>query len=356
MTGIQYPEAWSKPYRRVHIGDAQREESYYCFGCNSSMVVKKGAIKTHHYAHKADLVTCDPDTALHEASKMNIAEGFVGAVEVGGRYFLCFPCSRCRAVISVNVALPDAGVASERSIVTGTRSDLVFTWPDGHDRIIVEIEVTHGLEDSTRQRYEESKLPVMTLKVSSWASLPSLRKEVIASSTLNIKDTFCKDCKQREQEYYNRLERYKKMLVKMTPGHYQSPTQLQPIFRDKYSSAFYPRVEKKIRHYARRLVDLGFVQQPSRPTLFAYKVGGWSIYADLDSTEVLRIWEVDCVPAIYGFPLDRSCRECLLTAVGTLLEQSDIPYRRHFEDTTGHIDCCGDLLEAENTRTGDAYK
>ena len=305
------------------------------------MVVKKGAIKTHHFAHKAEHVQCDPDSALHEAAKLNIVEGFLKAVESGTTYSLCFHCSQCEAVISVNVAEPGAGVASERSIVVDTRSDLVFTRPDSSARVIVEIEVTHGIEDPTRKLYEESKLPVLTLKVSSWDSLPSLRKRVMASSTLNVLDTVCKKCKQQEREYRDRLAGYRMMLSGMRRGHYHSPTQLQPILRDKYGAVLYPHVQNKIWRYAQRLIDLGFVQQSSRPTLFAYKIEGWRILADLDSTEVLRIWDVDCVPALYAFPMDRSCRECLLTAVGALLEQNAIPHRRHFEDRIGHVDCVG---------------
>ena len=269
---------------------------------------------------------------------MNIVEGFLIAVESGRSYPICFSCSRCMKVVKVNVALPGAGVATERSIVRDTRSDLVFTKPDGSARVIVEIEVTHGLEETTRQRYEESNLPIMTLRVSSWDSLPRLRNQVMASSTLNV-DTVCTDCRQQEQEYNNSLEAYRAMLVEMRPGHYHSAAQLQPILKDRYGAVLYPQVQKKIMHYARRLIDLGFVQQSGRPTLFVYNIEGWRIFADLDSTQVMRIWEVDCNPALYAFPQDRSCRECLLSVVSTLLERSNIPYRRHFEDGIGHIDC-----------------
>ena len=47
---------------------------------------------------------------------------------------------------------------------------------------------------------------------------------------------------------------------------------------------------------------IGFGQQPKRPTLFRVKVDGWTVYADLDSTEVMKIWEVDCAPGLYAFP------------------------------------------------------
>ena len=47
---------------------------------------------------------------------------------------------------------------------------------------------------------------------------------------------------------------------------------------------------------------IGFGQQPKRPTLFRVKVDGWTVYADLDSTEVMKIWEVDCARGLYCLP------------------------------------------------------
>ena len=296
--GISYPEAFTEPYRRVHIDSAQRGVPHFCFGCSSEMIIKRGEINRPHFAHKAGLV-CDPDTALHEAAKMNIVEGFTEAVETGKEYTTGFGCDRCGGDIAVNIAEQGSGVASERSVVPGTRSDLSFRKSDGSCRLIVEIKVTHDIEIPTRQRYEESATPVLTVEPESWETLPRLRRGFFASSTINISQQgrICPRCKEQEKKYYNRLEHYKNMLVGMRPGHYNSTAQLQPIFKDRYGSQLYPWVEKKIRHYARQLIDLGFVQQAKRPTLFLYEIDGWSIYADIDSTYVLSIWKVDCKPA-----------------------------------------------------------
>lgn len=200
---VQYPEAWTSPYRRVHISDAQRGEPYYCFGCNERMIARlKEDKRRRHFAHKAkvNVVQCSPESALHKAAKRNIQEGFREAVESGGGYSLGYCCSQCGAVRSGNVANPGTDVDREQSVVKGTTSDLVFTNPDGSPRVIVEIEVTHGFEEKTRELYEKSGLPVMTLKVSDWDILPSLRERVIATSTLNIEDTLCASCKRRRAE------------------------------------------------------------------------------------------------------------------------------------------------------------
>ena len=72
--------------------------------------------------------------------------------------------------ISVNVASEGASIASERVVVKGTRSDLVVFQPDGSPRVIIEIVVTHDLESDTKQRYEETNYPVVTVEPS-WDTL-----------------------------------------------------------------------------------------------------------------------------------------------------------------------------------------
>ena len=41
--GIQYPVAYARPYEAVHIKDARRERSHFCFGCDNEMGIKRGA-------------------------------------------------------------------------------------------------------------------------------------------------------------------------------------------------------------------------------------------------------------------------------------------------------------------------
>ena len=84
---------------------------------------------------------------------------------------------------------------------------------------------------------------------------------------------------------------------------------------------------------------IGFGQQPKRPTLFRVKVDGWTVYADLDSTEVMKIWEVDCAPGLYAFPEHAKppkCRECVLEMVNAILEENGIETRRYFMDHGMH--------------------
>ena len=81
-------------------------------------------------------------------------------------------------------------------------------------------------------------------------------------------------------------------------------TTMKPITQDKVQSFLRAETRKLVNNNARKLASAGFTQQPSRPTLFRADADEWKIYADLDSTEVMRIWEVDCLPGLYAFPED----------------------------------------------------
>ena len=124
---IQYPMAYQPVFEVTHIGDAQRGARYLCLRCEAEMIPRLGQIKRHHFAHKAGQEQCNPDNALHETAKAAICQGFLSAVQMGREYFVRFPCSRCHDPIGVNVASEGAAIATERSVVQGTRSDPIIT-------------------------------------------------------------------------------------------------------------------------------------------------------------------------------------------------------------------------------------
>ncbi len=195
MKNIQYPEAWRRPYARVHISQANRGETHYCFGCNGEMIIRRGELKRHHFAHKPPVLDwCDGDNALHEAAKLNICEGFLEAVNQGRKYDIGFPCARCKSPIRVNCAEPGAGIATEATVVKGTRSDLVIIRNGGERRVIVEIKVTHDLEEKTAEKYAAAQIPVVKVEPQ-WESLPDLRHEAIGYEAINVQHgNLCSRC------------------------------------------------------------------------------------------------------------------------------------------------------------------
>ena len=162
---IQYLLAYQPIFDVIHVNDAERGNRYLCLGCDQEMIPRKGRIKKHHFAHKADLEQCNPDNALHETAKAAICQGFLTALEDYKSYPVKFPCDRCRKPIPVNVAVEGAGIATERTAIKGTRSDLVITKDDGRSpRVIIEIVVHHDLDVDTEEKYKGSGIAVIKIR------------------------------------------------------------------------------------------------------------------------------------------------------------------------------------------------
>lgn len=363
--GIQYPEAYVEPFQRVHITDAHAGLTYFCYGCRQEMVRRQGSKRRWHFAHKAEFDRCEGDNALHEAAKANIVEGFLSAMESGDDYNLGYLCQGCGVHILVNVAEQGAGIATERIAVEGTRSDLVVINPISKirqrgrvERVIIEIVVSHDLEVDTHLKYQDAGTPVIKVKPT-WETLDELRPSCIGYDTLNIDKKRCPECEeierrrgeaeeklkaeveeagQAEMEKHEKLSEIARELLLGVRPHTGRRIQLKPITHDKFGSPLRRETRRQVNDYARRLEWLGFEQQASRATLLMYRSGGWKIYADLGGTEILRIWEVECVPAIYAFPdNDRVPHSALhghlLEQLGSVLESHGVPVRRHFEDS-----------------------
>ena len=336
---IQYPMAYQPPFEVIHIGDASRGGNYICLGCDEEMIPRKGQIKRRHFAHKAGLKECNPDNALHETAKAAICQRFMSAVQLGQEYLVQFPCSRCRQPIGVNVASQGAAIATETSVIQGTRSDLVITKVDGKSpRVIIEIVVHHDIEEPTGERYRDSSIPVIKVRPT-WETVDRLTRQAFGEETLNVKDKTCRRCKETSHAHRQWLEGTREKLhdaLRAAQGNADRPL---PIRQDRYGSFLRRDTQDRVNANARRLAATGFTQQTSRPTLFRVQADGWTVYADLDSTEVMRIWEVDCATGLYAFPEDTKpprCRQCVLDIVREILEQNGVEIRRYFVDHGAH--------------------
>ena len=336
---VQYPIAYELPYLVTHISEAERGTEYLCLGCSGPMIPRKGKIKRHHFAHKDDLEQCDPDSALHETAKAAICQGFLRAKEHEKEYSISFPCHLCDTSLKVNTALEGASIATERAVVPGTRSDLVISRKDGvTPRVIIEVVVHHEMEDETQTRYRDSGIPVARVRPN-WETVDELRHQIRVQEMLNVPNPTCRRCKENQRrlgEWKGDFERRVRAKIAPVP---EPTARLAPIRQDKFGTFLRMDTSQQVNENARRLARIGFTQSHSRPTLFSVKVEEWSIYADLDSTEVMRIWDVGCAPGLYAFPAEPrppKCRECVLETVRTILEENGIEIRRYFMDYGAH--------------------
>ena len=213
-----------------------------------------------------------------------------------------------------------------------TRSDLAVSQKDGKSpRVIIEIVVTHDVEEATEEKYRDCGIPVVKIRPT-WETVDALLQEALGEETLNIQNGMCQPCGNWTKDIKRKLK------AAIAPVK-EREIRLAPINSDKFDARLRADTRRVVNGNARKLAWVGFQQQSRRPTLFKVPVDGWQIYADLDSTDVMRIWDVDCAPGLYAFPENAKppkCRECVLEITGEILAENEIQLRRYFEDYRMH--------------------
>ena len=281
----------------MHVRKALKGHTYLCFGCSAQMVARQGSKRQWHFAHKPPFDRCaDPDKALHDTAKAVIVQGFSDALDRQGEYHLGCPCAECGRAVSRNVALPGVSVEAEKSIVPGTRSDLVVDQP-GKAPVVIEVVVTHDLEPEALDHYKESDIPVLKLRPT-WDTLPRLESEVIADDTLNVPPVRCAPCKdaaQRKRQEAKRIQRrVDSMLERLNQRRPLTSAKLsfRPWTHDKFCRPMFPHIRQQVYANAIILTELGFAQATAKPWLFLFRLpGGGVVFANFGSTEEVPIWE-----------------------------------------------------------------
>ncbi len=315
--GIRFPIAAGGDSRAVSILDAESGVKYKCFGCEAPMIAKRGQQRAWHFAHKPPTSGCaDPDRALHETAKALVVQGLSHARANGTEYRAGFCCQDCAKALSWNIARPETSIAVERSIIEGTRSDIVIDrGPKGP--LIVEVVVTHDIEQPTRARYEDSAIPVLIIRPE-WDTVAELAWAMNAADMINVSSVRCRGCQDVVDRALEERSAARTWASSMLSGLHAAPSrfadsptpQIRPWQRDKFGRTMYPRVRREVHWNAAILRRMGFVQSGSKPWLLRFQLpeGCGVVFANFGSTEEVPLWE-DPSALIHWQLHKRSCEE-----------------------------------------------
>ena len=322
------------------------------------MVSRQGTRRQWHFAHKPPFERCtDPDKALHDTATTVIMQGFSDALKRSGEYLLGCPCEECGSKVSRNIAIPGASIEAEKTLVAGTRSDLVVNQP-GKASVIVEIVVTHDLEPETRESYVESGVPVLKVRPN-WDTVVELGSRIITDNTLNVPPVLCAVCKdaaERQRQQQEAARRHADSTLQGLNERKQSNS-AKPPFRpwthDKYGRPMFPRIRRRVYANAIVLTELGFAQAKDKPWLFLYRLpGGGVVFANFGSTEEVPIWKDTA--ALIHWKLDNYSEEkgsALIQGVLKRCRRAGADVRVSFYDWS--FDQQEDPMEINPTKTVD---
>ena len=144
------------------IGRAKGEK-YLCLGCGRELIPVLGKVKEQHFRHKADIEpACTPESYLHALAKRTFADSYRAAVAVGNPYYLTLPtkrvckrwekklgfaCHRENGAVKYDLTTYfDMATLEQRT--DGFIADVLLTSSRSHERMLVEIAVTHKCDPS----------------------------------------------------------------------------------------------------------------------------------------------------------------------------------------------------------------
>jgi hypothetical protein len=170
----------------VHAQDAVPGVPYSCPNCAAPLVLRAGAVKTHHFAHKAD-TACDGETLAHITAKLLIAKVIREYSMAASPILLQCSCEECRTLF--DMALPlDAFSSSQVEVPVGKFVCDVVAYKADAAVLAVEILMSHAVGEDKGEALE---LPWIELKASDVLEDPMRWRPVQA----RLKPTTCPMCK-----------------------------------------------------------------------------------------------------------------------------------------------------------------
>ena len=324
-----------------------------CPSCESLLIAvnNEGIHVTPHFRHSNPSVSCEG--YIHETAKVGLAQMLSDAIAEGQPVPLNGHFRDCgHRFTAKNLLNGVTNISVERRIREPNIQPDILLENLGVPAKTIEVVDKHPPEVTVIAYARDKALPLAIVEVHTEDDLETLLAGFPVQGAKVVVPVACPTCeaeqqrRQEQQEEQQKLELWQKerreeaeQLVTGAVGPGRSKANLRRPETDRFGANLKHWTKAAIMANARKLQALGFQQQEKRATLFLAELPGWKVYADLDSTEVIRIWEVGCIPALYAFPKGKgpvACRECLLEAVECRLGAFNLEYRRHFEDTEGH--------------------
>jgi hypothetical protein len=271
LSPVSYPFGRLPDGGAIHIED-YADEAVMCFDCRSPLIAKRGDYLEWHFAHHPDATSsCSGESALHEMSKIVIAQQHARARKDARPYRISWLCDRCKTEQSFDCAKHWSHAESEARVVDGVRSDLYF---HGEKPFAIEVVVTNELSPEGRMRYFEANVPVFVFRPQ-WRDARELRDVVLIAEALGLPLDRCRGCQTkatRERELESLFNRLRDALCDeplLDRAEAYRRLGNWPPDRDPSGHPLFGGAKHRIRDQALRLIQSGFSQHASKRWVFS---------------------------------------------------------------------------------------
>lgn len=176
--------------------EADKTQPYYCPACNSQLILKKGNIKAHHFAHKKE-ISCNQETILHKTAKqliINCINDWKRGIDQPIRFRR--RCIKCNHYFDIPV--PDKVTHASEEIRVGIFVVDVCLFKNDIKLAGIEIKATHPVDDQKKSTINFPFIEVNALDV---IENPLLLDPI----TDNFFSYKCKSCKDKEVKEYGAI-------------------------------------------------------------------------------------------------------------------------------------------------------
>ncbi|HLL25995.1 MAG TPA: hypothetical protein VK427_27845 [Kofleriaceae bacterium] len=162
---------------------------------------------------------------------------------------------------------------------------------------MVEVVVTHDLEDATAERYANAELPVFIVRPN-WETVGMLRHELVADDALIVRSDKCPTCREQleaERRHQLRLVELQARLdeIRLIDDRL-AEQQLGdwPPELDRFGRTLFAGIRRTVAGQAIRLLMVGFTQLQRNRWVFVLHLpdGIGAVYAGLGGTEFEPLW------------------------------------------------------------------
>ncbi|MEQ6359502.1 competence protein CoiA family protein [Thermoanaerobacter thermohydrosulfuricus] len=155
------PYAVDKEGKLHNAKEAEKGKQYYCPSCGEKVILRKGKIRTAHFAHKAN-ANCSEETVIHRTAKLLIQQtvqswkkGNKKAPVIIAECPICYNPSEVRIVEQMGIE----NAVLEYRVHEGYIADVALV-ANNKVKMIVEIKVTHAVE---KKKEEKINVPFVEL-------------------------------------------------------------------------------------------------------------------------------------------------------------------------------------------------
>lgn len=172
--------AYDSERNMVNAEQAVKCNSYFCIECNDSLILKKSdkRLKRPHFAHKALSSSCTNESILHTAFKQILYEKILKHLSNKSPLPIKWACQMCTEIHQGNLLKKATRVEMEFDLRV-CKPDIALL--DDNQKIVavIEVVVTHAMEDSTSLYYKDNNIPVITFYLEKYDDLKQLAEDFL---------------------------------------------------------------------------------------------------------------------------------------------------------------------------------